>query len=97
MSRERVAGGAQVVADREDGPVEDVTVGVLLTALGERGEEVEGLRPVTAGVLVAQDRSSTSRCSSSRPSAVSSPTGPWQTSRVPQAPPENCSRPRGER
>ena len=46
-----VAGRLQVVTDREQGPVEDVAVGVLLAALGERREEVEGLRPVTPGVL----------------------------------------------
>ena len=50
-----VASGAQVVASREHRPVEDVTVRVLLALLGQRREEVEGLRPVTTRVLRPED------------------------------------------
>ena len=50
-------------------------------------EEHEPLRPVAVGVLVAKTRSSRSRSGSQRPSASSSSTGPWHTSRVPQPPP----------
>ena len=42
-------------------------------------------------------RSNSSRTGAARPSESSNSTGPWHTSRVPQPPPEYCSRPRGAR
>ena len=51
----RIAGGRQVVPQREQGPVHDVAVGILLAPVHEPAVEVEGLRPVAALVLRGED------------------------------------------
>jgi hypothetical protein len=55
VEQARVARRAQVVANRKDRPEDDVAVRVLLPGLRERRQELEGLRPVAAGVLRPED------------------------------------------
>ena len=49
-----VADREQVLTDRQQRPVDDVAVGVLLAVLSRGRHELERLRPVAAGVLGAQ-------------------------------------------
>ncbi len=93
-----VAGGPEVVAERQQRPVDDVPVGVPLLPLPVAGVELERLRPVALGVLGAQEPRRARRAARrARPRRASRPTGPWLTSRVPQPPPVYCSSPRGDR
>ncbi len=97
VEQARVARRAQVVADGEHRPEHDVAVRVLLARLGQRREELEGLRPVTAGVLGSQHPQQHVAHGVLAAERGEQADRPWHTSRVPHAPPENCSSPRGER
>ncbi len=61
------------------------------------GRKPNACGQVPSGFWAAKTRRSRVRASACRSRASSSSSGPWVTSRVPQAPPVNCSRPRGDR
>ena len=90
-----VVGRLDVVAERLERPDHDVAMAVPVADLRVRLEH-EPLRPVAAvSCCCAKTIRRISLTGASCSSASRSSTGPWQTSRVPQAAPPDCSSPCG--
>ena len=93
-----VVGRFEVVAERLQRPDDDVAMAVPVADV-RIGLEHEPLRPVAAAsrTAAAKTMRRISLTAASCSSASRNSTGPWQTSRVPQAAPVYCSRPCGTR
>ena len=86
----------QVLPDGQQRPEDDVAVRVLLARSGSGGRKSKACGQ-SPRAFWAREQPQQLPDAPGAPRAVSRPTGPWQTSRVPQPPPVNCSSPRGER